>query len=144
MMTALLAAGLLPAFSAAGQTKPEKQDTACCCCCNHDALDQKPPRRMPASRLTDDLIKTLSLTDEQVSQWKEAEQNFRTKMEAARPDKEKAVRPAPKEMRGKMEPMMQEYDAAIRKILSEDQYKQYQDYREKNRPVKPMKRQRAW
>lgn len=97
--------------------------------------DRKPGHRGPgASMLTDELIETLSLSDEQVKSWKEIESDFREKMDAMRPDKDGDERPDPEEMRTKMDAMMQEYDASVKKILSDEQYEQYQAYREKNRP----------
>lgn len=51
-----------------------------------------------------------------------------------RPDKDSDERPDPEEMRAKMDAMMQAYDASVKEILSDEQYKQFQEYREKNRP----------
>ncbi len=96
--------------------------------------DTRPNHRGPASMLTDDLIKTLSLSDEQVDKWKEVEADFQKKMESMRPDRDSGQRPDPEEMRTKMDAMMQEYDTAVKEILSDEQYEQYQEYREKNRP----------
>lgn len=43
-------------------------------------------------------------------------------------------KPDPEKMREKMDSMMQAYDAAVKEILSDEQYEQFQAYREKNRP----------
>lgn len=97
--------------------------------------DKRPGHRGPgASMLTDELIETLSLSDEQVKSWKEIESDFREKMDAMRPDMDSDERPDPEEMRAKMDAMMQAYDASVKEILSDEQYKQFQEYREKNRP----------
>lgn len=81
--------------------------------CNTTLSDKKSEHRGPgASMLTDEFIETLSLSDEQVEKWKEVEANFR----------------------GKMDAMMQEYDAAVKDFLSDEQYEQYQTYRENHRP----------
>lgn len=107
----------------------------CCCCCRPD---RKPPHRGPgASMLTDKLIKKLSLSDEQVSKWKEEETAFRSKMEEMRPDKDSSRQSDPEEIRKKMDAMMQEHETAIREILSEEQYELYQKYKEENRPERP-------
>ena len=84
--------------------------------------------------LTEELIEELSLSDEQVDKWKEIEISFREKMDAMRPDMDSDERPDPEEMRAKMDAMMQAYDASVEEILSDEQYKQFQEYREKNRP----------
>ena len=73
--------------------------------------DKRPGHRGPgASMLTDELIETLSLSEDSDE------------------------RPDPEEMRAKMDAMMQAYDASVKEILSDEQYKQFQEYREKNRP----------
>lgn len=97
--------------------------------------DKRPEHRGPgASMLTEELIEELSLSDEQVDKWKEIEISFREKMDAMRPDMDSDERPDPEEMRAKMDAMMQAYDASVKEILSDEQYKQFQEYREKNRP----------
>ena len=93
--------------------------------------DKRPEHRGPgASMLTEELIEELSLSDEQVDKWKEIEISFREKMDAMRPDMDSDERPD----RAKMDAMMQAYDASVKEILSDEQYKQFQEYREKNRP----------
>ena len=74
--------------------------------------------------LTDELIKALSLSDEQVEKWKEIESGLQEKMEAMRPDRNSGERPDPEKMREKMDSMMQAYDAAVKEILSDEQYEQ--------------------
>lgn len=97
--------------------------------------DKRPEHRgAGASMLTEELIEELSLSDEQVDKWKEIEISFREKMDAMRPDMDSDERPDPEEMRAKMDAMMQDYDASVKEILSDEQYKQFQEYREKNRP----------
>ncbi|MCR8917627.1 Spy/CpxP family protein refolding chaperone [Bacteroides sp. ET225] len=97
--------------------------------------DRKSDHKGPgASMLTDELIKALSLSDEQVEKWKKIESGLQEKMEAMRPDRNSGERPDPEKMREKMDSMMQAYDAAVKKILSDEQYEQFQAYREKNRP----------
>ena len=105
--------------------------------CNTTLSDKKSEHRGPgASMLTDEFIETLSLSDEQVEKWKEVEANFREKMDAMRPDRDRDSdeRPDPEQMREKMDAMMQEYDAAVKDFLSDEQYEQYQTYRENHRP----------
>ena len=103
--------------------------------CNTTLSDKKSEHRGPgASMLTDEFIETLSLSDEQVEKWKEVESNFRGKMDAMRPDRDSDERPDPEQMRKKMDAMMQEYDAAVKDFLSDEQYEQYQTYRENHRP----------
>ena len=105
--------------------------------CNTTLSDKKSEHRGPgASMLTDEFIETLSLSDEQVEKWKEVEANFREKMDAMRPDRDRDSdeRPDPEQMRKKMDAMMQEYDAAVKDFLSDEQYEQYQTYRENHRP----------
>ncbi|HJA87319.1 MAG TPA: Spy/CpxP family protein refolding chaperone [Candidatus Parabacteroides intestinavium] len=103
--------------------------------CNTTLSDKKSEHRGPgASMLTDEFIETLSLSDEQVEKWKEIEANFRGKMDAMRPDRDSDERPDPEQMREKMDAMMQEYDAAVKDFLSDEQYEQYQTYRENHRP----------
>lgn len=115
--------------------RPASFHDCCCCCCRPD---RKPPHKGPGtSMLTDKLIKKLSLSDEQVGKWKKEEEAFRLKMEEMRPDKEGSQQLDPEEMRKKMDTMMQEHETSIRAILSEEQYKLYQKYKEENRPEKP-------
>ena len=105
--------------------------------CNTTLSDKKSEHRgSGASMLTDEFIETLSLSDEQVEKWKEVEANFREKMDAMRPDRDRDSdeRPDPEQMRKKMDAMMQEYDAAVKDFLSDEQYEQYQTYRENHRP----------
>lgn len=103
--------------------------------CNTTLSDKKSEHRGPgASMLTDEFIETLSLSDEQVEKWKEVEANFQEKMDAMRPDRDSDERPDPEQMREKMDAMMQEYDAAVKDFLSDEQYEQYQTYRENHRP----------
>lgn len=143
MIISAMSVFLLPA---AGNAQPGDNDLwghpgrpapfhDCCCCCRQD---RKPPHGGPgASMLTDKLIKKLSLSDEQVSKWKEEETAFRSKMEEMHPDKEDSQQFDPEEMREKMDAMMQEREAAIQAILSEEQYELYQKYKEENRPKRP-------
>lgn len=103
--------------------------------CNTTLSDKKSEHRGPgASMLTDEFIETLSLSDEQVEKWKEVEANFREKMDAMRPDRDSDERPDLEQMREKMDAMMQEYDAAVKDFLSDEQYEQYQTYRKNHRP----------
>ena len=103
--------------------------------CNTTLSDKKSEHRGPgASMLTDEFIETLSLSDEQVEKWKEVEANFQEKMDAMRPDRDSDERPDLEQMREKMDAMMQEYDAAVKDFLSDEQYEQYQTYRKNHRP----------
>lgn len=60
-----------------------------------------------------------------------------TGMEEMRPDKDRDQQFDPEEMKGKMDAMMKEHEAAIQAILSDEQYELYQKYREENRPKGP-------
>ncbi len=84
------------------------------------------------SMLTQDLIEKLSLTQEQISKWKEDEKAFQLKMEEMRPDGTQKL--SRKEMKAKMDSLMEEREKSIRANLTEEQYKLYQEYKEKNRP----------
>ena len=108
----------------------------CCCCCRHD--DQRPPKgKERPSFITDKMIKKLSLTDEQVTKLKEEENVFMEKMKDMRPDPNNRDKVSPEKMKEKMDAMMNEHEAAIKKILSGKQYKEYQKYMEDNRPKGP-------
>lgn len=110
----------------------------CCCCCCCCKPDKRPPKEkgMP-SFITDKLIKKLALTDDQVTKLKDEEKAFMEKMKAMRPDRDSAERPSPDEMKEKMDAMMSEHEAAVKKILSDDQYEKYRKYMEDNRPKGP-------
>lgn len=132
----LVSALLAPVMAEAhGLYGGHRHHCCCCCCCKPD---QRPPKDkgMP-SFITDKLIKKLALTDEQVTKLKAEEKTFMEKMEAMRPDRDSAERPSPDEMKEKMDAMMSEHEAAVKKILSDDQYKKYQKYMEDNRPKGP-------
>lgn len=117
IIASLFTFGLLASAAAQPQHGPfPGKPHCCCCCCNHDRPDQRPPRKGETpSFITDKLIKKLSLTDEQVTQLKEEEKTFMEKMDT----------------------MMSEHDAAVQKILTEEQYKKYQKYMKENRPKGP-------
>ena len=58
-------------------------------------------------------------------------------MQQMRPDRDSEKQLSPDEMKEKMDTMMSEHDAAVQKILTEEQYKKYQKYMKENRPKGP-------
>lgn len=132
LISALLAPAVVKAH---GRHGADRHHCCCCCCCKPD---QRPPKDkgMP-SFITDKQIKKLALTDDQVTKLKAEEKAFMEKMEAMRPDSDSAERPSPDEMKEKMDAMMSEHEAAVKKLLSDEQYKKYQKYMEDNRPKGP-------
>lgn len=129
---------LFPIYSNAQSEGPgfRKGPSHGCCCCS--CREQKPPHGGPRGpMLTRELIEDLSLTDEQVTKWKENEKAFRTKMEAMRPDRDSEQQLSREEMKEKMDAMMKERDASIKSILTEEQYKKFQGYMERSRPKRP-------
>lgn len=59
------------------------------------------------------------------------------KMKDMRPDPNNRDKVSPEKMKEKMDAMMNEHEAAIKKILSGKQYKEYQKFMEDNRPKGP-------
>lgn len=117
---------------------PGRPHGCCCCSCNHPRPDQDPPQRGEVpSFITDKLIKKLALSDDQVTKLKEEEKAFMEKMQQMRPDRDGEEQFSPDEIREKMDTMMSEHDAAVKEILSDDQYKKYQKYMKENRPKGP-------
>ena len=142
IIASLFTFGLLASAAAQPQHGPfPGKPHCCCCCCNHDRPDrpdQRPPRKGEVpSFITDKLIKKLSLTDEQVTQLKEEEKTFMEKMQQMRPDRDSEEQLSPDKMKEKMDTMMSDHDAAVQKILTEEQYKKYQKYMKENRPKGP-------
>lgn len=121
-----------------GPGRPEPS-CGCCCCCSRQ--DRKPPVRRPGvPPSADELMKRLSLSDEQTAKWKEEEAAFRSRMEEMRPDRKEGEQPDPEkweEMKEKMDTAIREHEAVVKSILSDEQYELYQKYREESRPPRP-------
>jgi len=119
-----------------------RPDCCCCCCCR--PCPPPPPQHRPGgpgemSLTSNDMIKKLKLTDDQITKLKVEEQTFRKKMEANRPDRnsmnsEKVNKPGKNDQ---MDTMMKEHETAIKGILNNKQYKLYQKYMQENRPQRP-------
>ena len=78
------------------------------------------------------MIADLKLDEKQAADFRKVEAEFRDKMEAER----KQLDSDRQKMREKMTAMRNDRDAEMKKILTEDQYKQYL---EKQRPQSPRK-----
>ena len=85
----------------------------------------------PAQRC-EKMIADLKLDEKQAADFRKVEAEFRDKMEAER----KQLDSDRQKMREKMTAMRNDRDAEMKKILTEDQYKQYL---EKQRPRSPRK-----
>lgn len=85
----------------------------------------------PAQRC-EKMIADLKLDDKQAAEFRKVEAEFKEKMKAEREKAESDRR----DMREKMTTMRNERDAEMKKILTEDQYKQYL---EKQRSKSPRK-----
>ena len=85
----------------------------------------------PAQRC-EKMIADLKLDEKQAADFRKVEAEFRDKMEAER----KQLDSDRQKMREKMTAMRNDRDAEMKKILTEDQYKQYL---EKQRPQSPRK-----
>ena len=85
----------------------------------------------PAQRC-EKMIADLKLDEKQAADFRRVEAEFRDKMEAER----KQLDSDRQKMREKMTAMRNDRDAEMKKILTEDQYKQYL---EKQRPQSPRK-----
>lgn len=141
IVTGILAFSLMAPIYAQPHRGPHPERPHCCsgCSCDSNRPDERPPRdkgERPSS-ITDKLIKKLELTDDQVTQLKEEEKAFMEKMQQMHPKKDNEEQVSHEEMREKMESMMTEHDEAVKKILSEKQYKLYQKYMKDNRPKGP-------
>lgn len=108
----------------------------CSCRCASEApwQERQRPPQGPPSFINEDLIKGLSLTDEQVAQIKEMEDAFQKKMEEKRNSEENSKKGKNKDRKAEMDAMREEQEAGLKSILTEDQYKLFQEYMENNRP----------
>lgn len=85
----------------------------------------------PAQRC-EKIIADLKLDDKQAAEFRKVEAEFKEKMKTEREKAESDRR----EMREKMTSMRNERDAEIKKILTEDQYKQYLEKQPSKSPRK--------
>ena len=88
--------------------------------------------RVDPAKRSEKMIEALKLDDKQAAEFRKVEADFRAQMikerEAAKDDREK--------MREKMSTMISEKDAAIKKILTDDQYTLYKEKQKANTPRK--------
>lgn len=78
------------------------------------------------------MIEELKLDDKQAAEFRKVETEFRAQMEKER----EAVKEDRSKMREKMSTMLSEKDAQIKKILTDEQYKLYQEKQKANGPRK--------
>ena len=90
-------------------------------------------RKMDPSARCEKMIADLKLDEKQAADFRKVEAEFRDKMKAERKQADLDRR----KMREKMMSLRDDRDAEMKKILTEDQYKQYL---EKQRPQSPRKR----
>ena len=112
----------------------------CPCCCPPPMPPrdrQMPPQGPPPSFLNDELIEALALTDGQVERIKTLESSFREQMDAMRKDEEKRKKEEDKDRKTKMDEMMMTQKEKLKSILSDDQYKSFEEYMRNHRPGGP-------
>ena len=83
-----------------------------------------------------EMIKELNLTDKPVKKMQAVRKEQRETMEKARKERDnnnQSERPDREEMRKEMEKLRTETEAKYKKILSEEQYKKFQEIQEKER-----------
>ncbi len=138
---------LILGLSAGGYAKAGVNDNsrrpphrACPCCCLEPLPRQdrqRPPLGPPPPFMSEALIKSLSLTDEQVRKIKDMESSFREQMDGMRESDRKAEKKKGEEMKRRMDSMMEARQDSLKAILSEEQYKSFLEYMENNRPEMP-------
>jgi Spy/CpxP family protein refolding chaperone len=159
ILVGIFAFGLLASSYAYTQQDEFHGRPDCCCCCCCRPCPPPPPQHGHGgpggmSLTSEDMIKKLELTDDQVTKLKTEEQAFKKKMEANRPDRssmnsEKSTKSSSDEKAnkpgkgGQMDTMMKEHETAIKGILNNKQYKLYQKYMQENRPQRPDGGQRS-
>lgn len=88
----------------------------------------------PAQRI-EKIISDLKLDEKQAADFRKVQDNFRSKMKAER----EAAKADRDQMREKMKSLRTEMDTEMKKILNDEQYKQYQEKMERQRPDGPRK-----
>lgn len=79
------------------------------------------------SKRSEKMIEELKLDDKQAAEYRKVEADFREQMKKER----ESVKEDREKMREKMTAMRTEKDAQIKKILTDEQYKQYQEKQKK-------------
>ena len=79
------------------------------------------------SKRSEKMIEELKLDDKQAAEYRKVEADFREQMKKER----ESVKEDREKMREKMTAMRTEKDAQIKKILTDEQYKQYQENQKK-------------
>lgn len=139
---ALLVLGLPIIDGSANELSQRRPHCGCPCCCppplpapRQDR--QRPPQGPPPSFVNEDLIEALSLTDEQVQKIKDMESSFQKQMEEMRTKDAKSKKQKNKDRKKEMDALMEAQQDRLKSILSDDQYKLFQEYMENNRPEGP-------
>lgn len=88
----------------------------------------------PAQRM-EKIISDLKLDEKQAADFRKVQEDFRAKIKAER----EAAKEDRNQMREKMKNMRKEMDTELKKILNDEQYKQYQEKMERQRPDGPRK-----
>jgi Spy/CpxP family protein refolding chaperone len=101
-----------------------------------DAKKGDRPERGDKGQRSERIVSELNLNDQQAAEFKKIEEDFSAKMKTQR----EAMKAAEQKNREEVKTMIDEKDAAVKKILTEEQYKQYTELSKRGKKHGPAPR----